>query len=324
MSNFIGRNVSVGFGADSPRGTVAVPTYWVPFDTYTVMDVEEKALDDDAYGRIETTFGADLTYQWAQGAFTGTLHDQSEGLFLKSVFGSYAGATHTGETTVKDHTFTVGNNATHPALTIASIDGNENVASPNGMISKYEVDYALGKYVSRTCDFMAAKSATASNTAALTVENKFRTQDVTLKVATTTAGLAGATAIKVKNAKITIEQGLSREHVLGQLGIVDIFNTTWKSSASFELLYNDLTFKNYVFNNTALAMSLSLTRSDITIGTASNPTLTFTFQPGYFTKWNKNVQKDNLVSQTSDYMGVYSIANAGQCTATLTNTVPTY
>lgn len=324
MSNFIGRNISVGFGSDSPRGTVATPIYWVPFDTYTVMDTEEKALDDDAYGRIETTFGADLTYQYAQGAFTGTLHDQSEGLFLKNVFGAYSGANHSGETTVKDHTFTVGNNATHPSLTIASIDANENVASSNGMISKYEITYALGKYVERTCDFMAAKSATASNTAALTVENKFRTQDVTLKVATTVAGLAGATPLKVKGAKLTIEQVLAREHVLGQLGISDIFNTTWKSSASFELLYNDLTFKNYVFNNTPLAMSISLTRSDITIGTSSNPILTFTFQPGYFTKWTKNVQKDSLVSQATDYMGVYSIANAGQCTATLTNTVTTY
>lgn len=322
---FIGRQTSLGLAPESVRGTAAAPTYWIAYNSLTVADKQTKALDEDIMGIIETPVAADTVETWAEGSMDGNLHDTSEGVLLKNIFGSVSSVAKSApNASVLDHTFSVSESAQHTSITLAAKDSNEDVRFANGMISKYELNFQLGKYFTRSIDFMSKKSASSSNTPSLTAENKFRPQDVSFKFASTVAGLSGASATPVKSFRLTLTQGLSREQELGSTAVTDIYNTTWRASLTFELLYKDTTFKDYVFNNTATAVEVALTRSDVTIGTSSNPALKFTFQPGYFTAWSKDLKKDDLVSQSADHMGMYNLSAAKTVQAVLTNMATGY
>lgn len=324
MARVSGRLVSAGIGVETARGTSVAPTFWIPDTDFTFQDKNTTVIDESAFGRLETMNDADLVYQWGQGTIGGVVRDSSLGPILKNLFGGYTAANHTGETTVKDHTFTVANNCSHPSLTLVSNDANENVRFALAMVDKLELDYDLGKYLMYKADFQSKKSATGTDTVAYTQENKFRPQDVTVKLASTVAGLTGATPVKIKKIKLVFDPGLTREHVLGQLDVDDINNLVLKTSVTMDLIYNDLTYKNLDFGNARQAMSITITRSDVTIGTAANPTITFTFQPGFFDKWQKNVKNDALVDQTIEFDGLYSLSSSSEVAATLTNTITTY
>ena len=324
--NFIGRTKSLGWALEATRGTAVAPTYWVGYDTTTVLNKTTKAMDDDSYGRPEINYGADVVELYAQGTVSGSIHDKSEGTLLKNVFGSVASVAQSApNTAVYDHTFSVSTSAQKQSITLATIDSNENLAYASGVISKYEIDYALNKYIQRSFGVQAFKSAAGGNTAAMTTENKFRPQDVTIKLASSVAGLSGATASQLRSLMLVLEQGVQREQYVGDsTSGVQLYNTTFKSSLNFELLFPDTTFKDYVFNNTAMACSITMARSDVTIGTSANPGLVFTFQPGYFTAWNQNANKDALVTQTADFTGIYSLSAPGQVGAVLTNLATSY
>jgi hypothetical protein len=298
MARVSGRLVSAGIGLETTRGTSVAPTYWVPDTEFSFQDKDMITPDNSAFGRLEDFTDADLMQQWGQGSLGGPLRDGHIGVILKALFGGYAVANHTGETTIKDHTFTVANNCSHPSLTLVSADANENIRFALAMVDKFELDYDLGKYVMYKCDFQSKKSATGTDTVAYTAENKFRPQDVTIKFAATTAGLAAATPVKLKKLKLMIDPVLTREHVLGTIDVDDINNLSFKTTVSFDLVYNDLTYKNNIFNQTRQALSIDIARPDITLGTAAHPELSFIFQPGFFDKWQKNVKLDGLVDQT--------------------------
>lgn len=324
MAKVTGRLVSAGLGVETTRGTSVAPSYWVPDTTFSFQDVNTKAPDDNAFGVLADAVDADITAQYAKGSLGGLLRDAHIGVILKSLFGGYSVANHSGETTVKDHTFSVAQNCQHPSLTIVSNDANENVRFALGMVDKFVLTYELGKYVTYQVDFQAKKSATGSDTVSYVSENKFRPQDVTLKLASSVAGLSGATASKVKKLTLTIQPTLSVEYVLGSVDVDDICNIGFKTMMDVELLYQDLTWKNYDFNNTKQAVSVDIVRSDITVGSAAHPELTFTFQPGFFEKWTKNVKTTALVDQKITFNGLYNLGAAAQLSAVLTNTVTSY
>ena len=323
MARLSGRLVSAGIGVEATRGTSIAPAYWLPDTDFSFQDKNTTIADDSAFGRLESLTDSDLVYQWSQGSIGGIIRDTSFGPILKSIFGTEAVANHAGETIVKDHTFTVANNCSHPSLTLVSNDANENVRMALCMVDKLEIDYELGKYIMFKADFQGKKSATGSDTVAYITENKFRPQDVTIKFASAVAGLGAAAVTKIKKFKIVIDPVLTREHVLGSVDVDDINNLTLKTTVSFELMYNDLTYKNFDFTNAHQAMSISIKRTDITLGTATNPELVLTFQPGFFDKWQKNVKNDALVDQSIDFQGLYSISASSEFSAVLTNLLVT-
>jgi hypothetical protein len=326
MSKIIGRLMSVGFGKETSRGTAVAPSYWVPQTEFTVFDKDDYFIDESALGRVEAVHDGDQAHQWAEGGFAGNLRDSSFGLILLGLFGTVGSVARSSpNAAVYDHTFTIANTATHQSLTIASKDANEDIRFALGMISKFEMTYELDKYVNYSCDFMAKKSASTSNTVAYTTENKFRPQDFALKIASTVAGLSGASATVVKSAKLTIEKNVEIDYALGSLAAQDIYNKGFTVELELTATYNDTTtFKDLVFNGTKQAVSLSLTRSDLTIGTSANPGFVWTADPGFFSEWQKTGGLGDVLGQTVKFRGMYSVANASMLKAVLTNLITSY
>src|SRR5258707_11156012 len=114
----IGRLIQVGVAKETTRGTaIASAAFWNPWNDLQLDEKKEFAVDAQAYGIIEDNVNLTQVKKWAQGTLAGNVADQTIGLILYSLFGGYAVGTHSGETIVYDHTFTIAESAQHQSLT---------------------------------------------------------------------------------------------------------------------------------------------------------------------------------------------------------------
>jgi hypothetical protein len=191
----IGRLVQVGVAKESTRGTAqSSASYWTPWNDLTLDEKKEFAVDTQAYGVIEDSIHLTQTKKWAQGSIGGNLLDQSSGLLLYGLFGGYAVATHSGESAVYDHSFTVGQSAQHQSLTfflhdpLAAVD----YSYANGVVEKIELSMALKKFVEYTASIKSLSGAAQSTFSPATIaENRFVPQYLAAKFALDYAGLQG-------------------------------------------------------------------------------------------------------------------------------------
>src|ERR1700710_774548 len=189
----IGRLIQIGLARETTRGTAqSSASYWNPWNDLTLDEKKEFAVDSQAYGVIEDNVNLTQTKKWAQGSLAGNVPDQTIGLILYSMFGGYAVATHSGESVVYDHTFTVGENAQHQSLTfflhdpLAAVD----YSYANGVVEKLELNMALKKFIDYTASIKSLSGASQSTfSPATTAENRFVPQYLAAKFALDYAGL---------------------------------------------------------------------------------------------------------------------------------------
>ena len=191
----IGRLVQVGVAKETNRGTaVSSAAYWTPWNDLMLDEKKEFAVDAQAYGVVEDNIHLTQTKKWAQGSLAGNVADQSVGLLLYGMFGGYAEATHSGESAVYDHSFTVGQGAQHQSLTFFLHDplAAADYSYANGIVEKLELTMALKKFIEFTASVKAQSGAAQSTfSPATTAENRFVPQYLAAKFALDYAGLQG-------------------------------------------------------------------------------------------------------------------------------------
>jgi Phage tail tube protein len=195
MAKGIGRLVQVGIAKETTRGTaISSAAYWNPWNDLTLDEKKEFATDAQAYGIVEDNVNFTQTKKWAQGSLAGNFLDQSSGLLLYSMFGGYAVGTHSGETVVYDHTFSIGESAQHQSLTFFLHDPLSTVdySYANGVVEKLELNIALKKFIEFTATLKTLSGAPQSSfTPSTTSENRFVPQYLAAKFALNYAGLQG-------------------------------------------------------------------------------------------------------------------------------------
>ena len=183
---------------ESSRGTAqGSASYWTPWNDLTLDEKKEFAVDAQTYGVIEDSVALTQTKKYAQGSIGGNLLDQSSGLLLLSIFGGYAHATHSGETAVYDHVFTVGESAQHQSLTFFLHDplAAADYSYANGVVEKLELSMALKKFVEYAASVKAQSGASQSAfSPATTAENRFVPQYMTAKLASAYSTITAAAA----------------------------------------------------------------------------------------------------------------------------------
>ncbi len=325
MARQSGRLTAVGIAPEATSGIPVTAAFWVPDMTFSHEDKNTTITDGSSFGRLEDAVDSDVVTQWSDGTLSAVLRDAHIGAILKAVFGTSASVARSApNASVYDTTFTVANNNSHPSLTLYARDANQDIRFAYGMVDKFVIDYQMGKLIDYSVDFKAKRGTTTTSTPAYVTENKFRPQDVTFKLATTVAGLGAAPIVKVKTLKLTITKGTDVEYVLGSVDVDSIYNTIFNVQVDIGLLYDDLTYKNYDFNNTKQAASINLARTDTTIGSTANPGLTFTFDSLFFDAWTKQRAQNQMMDQTITMKGLYSFTNSSMAKAVLTNTVTSY
>lgn len=328
MGKGIGRLISFGIKKEGTRGTAeSAADYYIPFSEVALEEKDTKILAEQAIGVIEDSIGMDIVKQWAEGNVKCPIYDKSFGLFLLSVLGSVNSALKGGESVVYNHTFSVLQNAQHPSLTMFLDDplGGQDYKHALGVVSSIEIAYELGKYIEVTVNFKAKKGATATLTPSITVENKFLPQHLTFKIAANQAGLDAAGAVIIKNARITINQNIEDDDVLGNIAPADFLTKQLSIEGSVEAMWqNESDFKTATLAGTAKALRFDLLNSGVTIGTASNPQLKVDLHKVTFKELTRPIKINDFILQTVSFKAHYDTATSKMITAILTNLATSY
>jgi hypothetical protein len=325
MPKAIGRIINLGIGKEITRGTAVAPAYWLFKTELDWQEKFEQAIEESSVGVIADSVGAEIVKKWAEGSFGGDIKDKSFGLLLLSLFGSISSAVKGGETVVYEHTFSLGNTAQHPSLTLGIDDPWQDYQFALAMIESLEIRYERGKFVSYTANFKSKKGTTATLTATYTAENSFRPQDFVFKMATNLAGLDAASAIMIKSATLRFEKNLEIDDVLGLVDPADILNKQFVCSGTIEALFNDeATFKTVTLGDTAKAVRFDIKNTSVTIGTASNPQLKLDLAKVKFSEITRATPIGDLVSQTIGFKAFYSLGDSKLFVCVLTNLAASY
>jgi hypothetical protein len=324
----IGRLLALGLAKESSRGPPqSSATYWLPVNDWSIDEKFDNVVADQAIGVVENSIGEYRVKNYADGSIKMPLTDQSSGLLFLSLFGAQAVATHSGESVVYDHTFTIGESAQHPSLTLFIHDplSGTDYSHANGVIHKMELDAELKKFVELSLSARAQKGASQSAfTPSILSENRFIPQYMTFKYATAVSGLSGATAIPLKSIKLTIDENLEDQEVLGSVSPADFLNKEFKVEGQLEAIYQNLSdFKTVALAtpNVGQAMLIDLVNSDVTIGSSTHPELKITLNQVFFTEYSRPIKVKDLVYQTLKFRASYKLADSAMITAVLTNTI---
>lgn len=324
MTKFSGAQFNIGIGKESSRATPVAAAYWLPKTSLTVDDKVKVAKNETTVGVIEEGVGQEVSNRNSEAVLEGRVTDQSFGLLLMATMGTdTVGAVETG---VKDHAFTVLQNAQHPALSISVTEPNagSGLVYPLGMVDSLEIMFELDKYVMYKATLKANRNAAQSNTAAYVTENAFRPQDMTFKLASALSGLAGASAISIKKGQISIKKNTEDDEVLGSVDPADRLNKRMAVEGTFELFYTDRThIDTDMLGDIFQAMSFTVKNTAVTIGAVSNPTLTVRLARVKYNEVARKIDNNGIVSQTIKFKAFYSLSDTEMLDITLRNTVTT-
>jgi len=327
----IGRLLSIGIAKEATRGTAqSSASYWLPFSDAAIEEKFTNVTQDEAYGIIEDSVGQFRVKNWAEGTLKVPATDQSLPLLLLSQFGAIANATHAGESVVYDHTITVGQSAQHQSLTLFIHDplAAQDYSHALGVIHKTEIDAELGKFVDLSLSVKALKGTQQSTfSPSIVAENRFLPQYMTFKYAPLVSGLSGATAIQIKSVKLTIDDSIEDDDVLGSVAPVDFLNKEFKIEGTIEAIWqNESDFKtmSLVTPNVPQAMLIEIKNTDILIGSAAHPDMAITLDRVFVTDFSRPIKVKDVMYQTIKFKATYSTANSEMAKIVVTNTVASY
>lgn len=319
-TNYIGRRVSIGVGKETTRGTAAAASFWEKQVTASVSDKAAVIKDDSAFGSNFDSTDAAVIERWGEFSLSMRVKINTVGLWLLNLFGSVASANHSGETTVKDHTFDLSESNQHQSLTLAVSDPDGGAQYANAMVEEAELKAEAGKFLEIDVKGRTMPSASASLTPAVSDETAFLVQHCSLKVAANAAGLSGATATPIQSFSVKVAQKLETIFSLGSVAPADILNTDTAVTGEIQaLVKNAADFKAAFGNDTPRAVLLDAVRSDVTIGTAAHPELTVTLYRVKFGGYEPEFSLGKPVSVKVPFTAHLSVADGKAVRAVLTN-----
>jgi hypothetical protein len=323
MAKYIGRVVDIGIARESTRGTApASAQFWLPKTSLTIDDGVEQVVDESSTGVIEDSNNAVVVGTFAEGSIEGNVCDRSIGLLLLNTLGATSPAGPADSTYT--HTFTVGQSAQHPSLALYLEDPNQDYTYALGMISQLDLDFSVGAFAKYTAAFRSKVGTTATLTPTYTAENRFLPQHGSVKIASAVAGLNAASAIDIRSVKLTINKNIEDDRKLGALTQVDILNKQFSVEGTIELVFNDNTFKTQMLADTAQAMRIRLTNTDVTIGASSNPQINIDLARVKFSAFARNYENNGVVMATVNFKAFYDTAASSMIAVELKNTQASY
>lgn len=336
LTRGIGKQLQIGFAKETSRGTAkTLASFWLAVDDWAIEERYQNAVDVETYGVIEDSVSQTRVKNWSEGTVKFPISGSSSAVLFLSLFGTDTPTTHSGETTVFDHTITVAQTVQHQSLTtfvhdpIATASGaTADYTYANSVVHKIDIDYSLGNFVTATASIkaFAGSAAAVVFVPSQTIEDRFVPQYMTFKVASTFSGLAGASAIKIKSAKVTIDDNVEDDDVLGSVSPRDFLNKEFKIEGTIEAIWeNESDFKVAALANTAQAMRLDLLNSDVNLGIVpSHPQFRIDLYKTYITEFSRPVKIKDVMYQTLKFKAAYDTTNAVMAKVLFVNTVAAY
>lgn len=312
MSKTIGRFVQFGIARESTRGTAeAAATFWIPWDDLALDEKDERVLNEQTRGVIETTVGEAIVKQWAEAEITAPIGDKAFPLFLYALLGGNA-TTGPTDTVVYTHTMNVQQGIQHQALTFFIDDpaAGQDYRFALGMITELEINYERGAYVNFAAKLKGKKGQTSTLTPATTTENRFLSHHLTFKIASAQSGLTAASATVLKSAKIMFKPNVVDDDVLGSITPADFNNTGFEVEGTIELMFDDETERTLALAATTRALRFDLINTDVLMGAATNPQIQIDLYNVTFQPITRAIKAGEYVLQTIAFKAHYSTADS--------------
>lgn len=321
---FIGRLADVGIAKEASRGTAeSAASFWIKKLSLTLDDGVEQVIDESSVGVIEDAADAKVVGKYATGEIEGNIGDKSFGLILLSALGA-VNTTGPTQTTVYTHAFSVAQSAQHPALTLFLDDPNQDYKYPLAVLDSLEIDASVGAFAKFIASFRSKVGETATLAPSYAAENTFLPQHITLKYADDEDDLGTGTAVDVRSLKLTISKNIEDDRKLGSINQVDILNKQFSVEGTVEMVFDANTFKTFMLGDTAKAVRLELTNSDVTIGSSLNPKLTIDMAKVKFSSFEKTYGNNETVVATVNFKAFYSTTESEMITVDLVNEQASY
>ena len=154
---------------------------------------------------------------------------------------------------------------------------------------------------------------------AYATENIFLPQHAAFKLASTQAGLDGATAIKVRSATLTIESEAEDDRRLGSVAQEDIVNKGFSVSLEVVIPRDAETYITALKAGTAYAARLDMQNTDALVGVSSNPRLYFDLHQVVLESSDTDVSKGDLALQTLVFKATYKETDSAMIKGYLLN-----
>lgn len=308
---------------ETSRGTAeAAVQKWLKHVNVNVTPKNQKAVDDNVHGVLEESEGARVVRSWFEGPIGGVLHADAAGYFFLNLYGGVTSTLVSGS--VYSHAFAMDQSIEHPTLSIFRKDGDvESQVYGGGVLSAFEVSASTEDYVRFTGTAMARNEAGHALSASYDTEYDFIGKDITVKVASTEAGLAGASALKAKTLNIRYDTGVIADYVFGSENPDNIFNGRMSIEIEFSKNYEDTTFEDLFKNGNYRYMQVTI-EGDADLGGGNNPAITWVFNRVQVQEWERAGDPDALVEETITAKAFYSAADGEQSTVTVQNLTTAY
>lgn len=327
-----GEDINIGVGVEDPttRGTVVAPQSWIPGRTPTgIKSIVEKVDIKETRSTGIDTSGSEIVQKRVEGDLEFNIRNNSIGYLLKSLLGKVT-------TTVVDagetwsHLFEVlPQDPQHPSLTIGLSQPNiVDYDYPLGIVKSLEVKTPVDDLVNATVNVIASSEAEHTPVFEPTFASNdysFRHQDVTIKIADDVAGLAGASALSVKEFSFSDDNNSRVNQNIGELNPSDIISNLLSSKITLKCDYKDAVAWHDLFKSGEYkAMSVKMERSDVTIGTTSNPSAEVVFPKVSIGDWTPDRPIDDIVTEGVEIKVHYDDTEAEAIHITLVNETESY
>ncbi|MCP4273015.1 MAG: hypothetical protein GY781_13820 [Gammaproteobacteria bacterium] len=319
----IGKQIEVGVGVENVRGTAqSTAEKWVKKISATVIEKAEKVNDESTCNVLADSLNTRLVKKWVEGDLEGNVHADAIGYLLYNLYGAVTSSLVTGS--IYSHAFTLANSIQHASLSLFAKDGsNSQEVFSNCMLSSLEISATVDEYVKFTASFMGKEPTANSDTPSYDTEYDFVGRDITIKLADTEGGLAGATASKVKEVSINFDTGLISDHILGSYTPDDIYNAQMAIEVELTLNYDDDTFKDLYTADTDKYVQIAIV-GEADLGSSNYPTLTLLLNKAQVTDWSRDDSSADLVSQSVTLKAFYNATDSQQSEITLINVTSEY
>ena len=318
MTKFVGRLGTLGIAIEATRGVPVAPTYWLPFVSMSFSDKTTTQREEQGMGNIADSDSIYVTLKMGEGEVESQLYDSALGYILTSLLGAVPVTTGGNPYT---HTFTLSNTNQQKSLSLYWKDPDRSYMFPLAVVDSLNVKVEPSGIISYTIGFKSksARDWTSQTPDFTTLGSKFLHQHAETRLATSIAGLSGATAISLKNLDLTISRNTIFDEVIGTVEPEDILGQQISVEGSLDLNLEDDTYRNYMLNGSYRALELKLNRS-------SSSSLTLQFPRVDFTEWEPDYTLNEIAKQKINIKANYDSANALAIisTATLINAKVSY
>lgn len=307
-----GDAVVFGVAREDTRGTFKTPEFWIPTRSPAGLQpqLEKELIEETRHTAIQSR-GSEAVQKRGEGDVEFNIRNKTFPILTENLLGEMT-TTAQGDGTFEHIIEVKLDGPQNPTLSGAiSQPSQQDYGFPGLQLTNMEITVQTDDLVHATID---AQSRDVSEQSDFTVsfandDYHFRHQDVKLEIADSVNG--SFTEIPTISTSLTVSNNGEPRQDIGNLNPKDIVAGLFDINGNFDTDQVDSTFRDHYFNQENKALRLTMTRSDVTIGTGTeNPTIEITLPNITFEDYEPDRSRDEVVTNSMDFTAHYDDSEA--------------